>query len=55
MHILNGIGQLWGSVRDPMPDKAGRSALYDKVGPGTSDYNRYDTSFLGLPAATRRS
>ncbi len=42
MHILNGIGQLWGSVRDPMPDKAGRSALYDKVGPGTSNYNRYD-------------
>ena len=42
MHILNGIGQLWGSVRDPMPEIAGRSALYDKVGPGTSNYNRYD-------------
>lgn len=42
MHILNGIGQLWGSVRDPMPEKAGRSALYDKVGAGTSNYNRYD-------------
>ena len=42
MHILNGIGQLWGSVRDPMPAKAGRSALYDKVGAGTSNYNRYD-------------
>ena len=42
MHILNGIGQLWGSVRDPMPEKAGRSALYDKVGSGTSNYNRYD-------------
>jgi choline-sulfatase len=42
MHILNGIGQLWGSVRDPMPEKAGPSALYEKVGPGTSNYNRYD-------------
>ena len=42
LHILNGIGQLWGSVRDPMPEKAGRSALYDNVGPGTSNYNRYD-------------
>lgn len=42
MHILNGIGQLWGSVRDPMPERAGRSALYDKVGPGLSNYNRYD-------------
>lgn len=42
MHILNGIGQLWGSVRDPMPLRAGKSALYDKVGPGLSNYNRYD-------------
>ena len=42
LHILNGVGQLWGSVRDPMPDKAGRSALYDKIGPGLSNYNRYD-------------
>ena len=42
LHILNGVGQLWGSVRDPMPEKAGRSALYDKIGPGLSNYNRYD-------------
>ena len=42
LHILNGIGQLWGSVRDPMPERAGRSALYDKVGAGISNYNRYD-------------
>ena len=42
MHILNGIGQLWGSVRNPMPQLAGKSALYEKVGPGLSNYNRYD-------------
>ena len=48
MHILDGIGQLWGSVRDPMPEKAGRSALYDKVGPGTSNYNRYDQRITHL-------
>ena len=48
MHILDGIGQLWGSVRDPMPEKAGRSALYDKIGPGTSNYNRYDERITGL-------
>ena len=48
LHILNGIGQLWGSVRDPMPDKASRSALYDKVGPGTSNYNRYDRRICEL-------
>jgi len=48
LHILDGIGQLWGSVRDPMPAKAGRSALYDKVGPGTSPYNRYDERITEL-------
>ena len=48
LHILNGIGQLWGSVRDPMPEKAARSALYDKVGPGTSNYNRYDMRICEL-------
>ncbi|HVF64801.1 MAG TPA: hypothetical protein VNE58_12480 [Casimicrobiaceae bacterium] len=42
MHILNGIGQLSGSVRNPMPDKAGPSAFYRNGGPGTSGYNRYD-------------
>ena len=42
MHILDGIGQLWGSVRDPMPVKAGPSALYARVGAGESSYNRYD-------------
>lgn len=48
LHILNGVGQLWGSVRDPMPEKASRSALYDKVGPGTSAYNRYDMRICQL-------
>ena len=50
MHILNGIGQLWGSVRDPMPEIAGPSALYEKVGPGTSNYNRYDMRIGELTA-----
>ncbi len=48
MHILDGIGQLWGSVRDPMPAKAGRSALYDTVGAGLSNYNRYDQRIAEL-------
>ncbi|ACD20945.1 sulfatase-like hydrolase/transferase [Paraburkholderia phytofirmans] len=42
VHILDGIGQVWGSVRNPMPETMGRSPLYDKIGPGTSDYNRFD-------------
>ncbi|SDV46850.1 sulfatase-like hydrolase/transferase [Chitinasiproducens palmae] len=42
VHILDGIGQVWGSVRDPMPETMGRSALFDKMGAGLSDYNRFD-------------
>ncbi|MFM0435374.1 sulfatase-like hydrolase/transferase [Paraburkholderia strydomiana] len=42
VHILDGIGQVWGSVRNPMPETMGRSPLYDKIGPGMSDYNRFD-------------
>ncbi len=48
MHLLDGIGQLWGSVRDPMPEKAGPSALYANVGPGLSNYNRYDLRITEL-------
>ncbi len=59
MHIMDGIGLLWGAVRDPMPEKAGRSPLFDELGPGQSSYNRYDeriadlaVDWLGQRAAT---
>lgn len=42
VHILDGIGQVWGSVREPLPETVGRSPLYDKIGAGTSSYNRFD-------------
>lgn len=42
VHIHEGIGQVWGSVRNPMPDTIGRSQLYDTIGPGTSKYNQFD-------------
>ncbi|MFL6719708.1 MAG: sulfatase-like hydrolase/transferase [Burkholderiaceae bacterium] len=42
VHIHDGIGQVWGSVRDPMPETIGRSPLYDRIGAGESDYNRFD-------------
>lgn len=50
MHIHDGIGLLWGSVRDPMPRKAGRSPLFDQLGAGTSSYNRYDRRITDLAA-----
>jgi choline-sulfatase len=48
MHIMDGIGLLWGAVRDPLPDKAGRSPLFDELGAGESSYNRYDRRIADL-------
>ncbi|BDD91984.1 sulfatase [Pandoraea sp. NE5] len=41
-HIMAGIGQVWGSVRDPLPESMGRSPLYDQIGAGYSPYNAFD-------------
>lgn len=44
MHLVDGIGDVLGSVRDPLPlRKKGRS-LATEIGPGESDYTRYDRS-----------
>ncbi|MEE2761534.1 MAG: sulfatase-like hydrolase/transferase [Pseudomonadota bacterium] len=41
MHVMDGIGQVWGSVRDPLPNTRPAKML-NTIGPGESDYNRYD-------------
>lgn len=42
MHILNGIGQVWGSVRNPLPTARQGGGMLGNIGPGISKYNRYD-------------
>ena len=44
MHIMGGIGQVWGSVRDPLPlgNPRGEKMLGETLGPGESKYNIYD-------------
>jgi choline-sulfatase len=42
MHLAGGIGQVWGSVRDPLPDTPRESHLFDKLGAGASPYNLFD-------------
>lgn len=42
MHILGGIGQVWGSVRDPLPADRRAPPMLAERGPGESAYNRYD-------------
>jgi choline-sulfatase len=42
MHIWKGIGQVWGSIRDPMPPPRDDILRYTDVGAGYSKYNAYD-------------
>ena len=41
MHVMDGIGQVWGSVRDPLPPSR-PARMLGEIGPGESSYNRYD-------------
>lgn len=50
MHLAGGIGQVWGSVRDPLPEQRRGSMLFTELGPGESRYNRYDHESAGLAA-----
>jgi choline-sulfatase len=42
MHIWKGIGQVWGSVRNPTPARRDDIFRYSEVGAGYSKYNAYD-------------
>lgn len=44
MHIWEGIGMVWGSIRDPLPDGPGKIGhMLKQIGPGWSNYNQFDT------------
>lgn len=47
MHILDGIGQVWGSVRDPLPADRRAPPMLAERGAGESSYNRYDRRIAG--------
>lgn len=42
LHLADGVGQVWGSVRNPLPAESRPSKLFDQLGSGESSYNRYD-------------
>lgn len=43
MHIWEGIGQVWGLVRDPLPEEPRANRVMLKtIGPGWCNYNQYD-------------
>ena len=62
MHIVNGVGDLLGLIRDELPRRPGSAKLGPEAGPGESDYTRYDRSiaeqtvkWLGEAAAKHRA
>ena len=42
MHLWNGIGQVWGSVPDPIPGPRTDIVRFAQIGAGYSKYNSYD-------------
>jgi choline-sulfatase len=44
MHIVGGVGDLLGLIRDELPRRPGSANLGPEAGPGESDYTRYDRS-----------
>ncbi len=43
MHVNKGVGDIMGSIRDPfLPERRAGSAIAERVGPGESNYTRYD-------------
>jgi choline-sulfatase len=44
LHIVNGVGDLLGLIRDELPRRAGAARLGPEAGPGESEYTRYDRS-----------
>jgi choline-sulfatase len=42
MHLAEGVGQVWGSVRDPIPGPRDDIIRFSEVGAGWSKYNTYD-------------
>lgn len=42
MHVVGGVGDLLGAIRDPMPRRAGARRLSEEVGRGETSYADYD-------------
>ena len=42
LHIVNGVGDLLGLIRDELPRRPGSAKLGPEAGPGESEYTQYD-------------
>ena len=49
MNVYNGVGMVWGSIRDPLPAEVPPTRMLgDYIGPGESTYTEYDRSVTNL-------
>ncbi len=46
LHVVNGVGDLTGSVKDPMPLRRKARQIANKIGPGDSTYINYDRQIM---------
>jgi len=51
LHVVDGIGDVRGSVRDPLPGGKPRSRYAERIGPGESGYTRYDRAIADAACA----
>ncbi|MDF9301968.1 sulfatase-like hydrolase/transferase [Tritonibacter mobilis] len=51
MHIQGGVGQIWGSVRNPLPKRSKGGGMLGAIGAGLSKYNRYDMQVADTAAS----
>ena len=42
MHVVNGIGDVLGCVREPLPKRWKALSMAENIGPGETNYNMYD-------------
>jgi choline-sulfatase len=54
MHLAEGMGQVWGSVRDPIPGARDDIVRFGEVGAGYSKYNAYDETIREAAVAWLR-
>jgi choline-sulfatase len=54
MHLADGVGQVWGSVRDPIPGVRDDIVRFGEVGAGYSSYNCYDETIRDAAVAWLR-
>jgi choline-sulfatase len=49
MNVYQGVGMVWGSIRDPLPDAPPATRMLGEyIGPGESTYTEYDRSVANL-------